>query len=96
MSKQISKSLYVFYEIMEFLSYQEKLKMQLISKKFYNNIVPYNISTSSVRSAAHAKDQDRVYQYSSGNIMYRELSSIIDDAENLNLNKLNPENRKKW
>lgn len=81
MSQQISKSLYVFYEIISFLSYQEKLRMQLISRKFYDNVIPYNIQASSVRSASHAKAQDRLYQYASGYIMYRELSSIVAAIE---------------
>lgn len=70
--------------------------MQLISRKFYHNIIPYNISSSSVLSASHAKEQDRIYQYSSGQIMYRELSAIIQDVECLGDNKLVPDSRKKW
>ena len=84
MSQQISKSLYIFYEIVNFLTYEEKLRMQLISRKFYENIIPYNIKSSSVRSASHAKSQDRVYQYASGYIMYRELNAIIEDIETEN------------
>lgn len=61
MSKSISKSLYIFYEIVQFLTYEEKLRMQLISQKFYHNIIPYNIETVSVRNAPHAKEQDCLY-----------------------------------
>lgn len=81
MSQQLSKSLYIFYEIVSFLSYEEKLKMQLISRKFYENVVPYNIKSSSVRSAPHAKQQDRLFQYANGYIMYRDLGTIIDSIE---------------
>lgn len=84
MSQQIAKSLYIFYEIVNFLTYEEKLRMQLISRKFYENIIPYNIKSSSVRSASHAQGQDRVYQYASGYIMYRELNAIIEDIETEN------------
>lgn len=78
---QLSKSMYVFYEIVSFMNYEEKIEMQLISKKFYNNIIPYNIKNASVRSAIHAIPQDRVYQYASGYIMYRELKTICRDIE---------------
>lgn len=82
MSQQLSKSLYIFYEIVSFLSYEEKLRMQLVSRKFYENIIPYNIKSSSVRSASHAAAQDRVYQYASGYFMYRDLKTIVADIEN--------------
>ena len=52
--------------------------MQLVSKKFYDNVIPNNIESCSVKNADHAKDQDRIYQYSSGHIMYRELSEIVN------------------
>ena len=81
MSQQLSKSLYIFYEIVSFLSYEDKLRMQLISRKFYENIIPYNIKSSSVRSAPHAVAQDRVYQYASGYFMYRDLKTIVQDIE---------------
>ena len=81
MSQQLSKSLYIFYEIVSFLGYEEKLRMQLISKKFYENIIPYNMKSSSVRSAEHAAAQDRVYQYASGYFMYRDLKTIVSDIE---------------
>merc|ERR1711988_1707461 len=55
--------------------------MQLISRKFYDNIIPYNIQSASVRSASHAVAQNRLYQYASGYIMYRELSTIVADIE---------------
>lgn len=84
MSQQISKSLYIFYEIVSFLPYEEKLRMQLISKKFYNNIIPHNIESASIRSASHAAAQDRVYQYASGYIMYRDMTTIIQDIESEN------------
>ena len=71
--------MYIFYEIVQYLTYEEKMRMQLISRKFYEKIIPHNIELSSVKSAAHAKDQDRIYQYSSGHIMYRELGDIVND-----------------
>lgn len=81
MSHSISKSLYIFYEIVQFLEYKDKLKMQLVSKKFYENIIPHNIESSSVRSAQHYKRQDSLYHYACGYYFYRSLDSVITDVQ---------------
>lgn len=87
MSQSLSKSMYIFYEIVSFMEYKEKLQLQLISKKFYENIVPRNMESSSVRSAEHNKKQDCLYHYASGYYFYRSLDSIVSDL------KTDPANR---
>ena len=64
--------------------------MQLISKKFYNSIVPNVIDAVSIRNGKHAKRQDKIYHYASGYIMYRDLKEICEEAES------GPQSIKKW
>ena len=40
MLQQINKNTYVFYEILQWMEESERLKMGLMSKKFYERIVP--------------------------------------------------------
>ena len=55
--------------------------MQLLSKKFYEKIIPHNMKSSSVRSAAHHKKQDCLYHYANGYYLYRSLDSIVSDIK---------------
>ena len=87
---KISKQLYVFYEILDFLEEQEKLKMQLVSKKFYNNIVPNCLKSCHIMSSKHVKKQESIFQYASGMLMHRDLDSICREAEN------GPQSQMRW
>ena len=78
---QIRKSQYVFYEILEFLDVKNQSRMQLLSKKFYESIVPHVMSTISIRNSPHVQKQDKLFQYASGFIMYRDLNTICSEAE---------------
>ena len=56
--------------------------MQLVSRKFYNKIVPQSLSKVNVtKSGKHAKPQENLYQYTSGFIMERDIGSICSEAE---------------
>ena len=54
MSK-IGRQTYVFYEILAFLEDHDKVRMQQISNKFYNNIVPHSLSSIRMNNADHVK-----------------------------------------
>ena len=69
------------------MEYKDQLKMQLLSKKFYEHIVPHNMRSSSVKSAAHHKKQDCLYHYANGYYFYRPLDSIVSDVRTGLLNK---------
>ena len=62
------------------LEERELPPLQLISRRFYDVLVPMAMTTCSVRSAPHAKKQDCVYQYASGFFMYRTLKDVVQDA----------------
>jgi len=47
MFRQINKNVYVFYEILQWLEEHERSKMGLLSKKFYEKIVPQSMEKSS-------------------------------------------------
>lgn len=71
--EHISKSTYIFTEILSFLTYTEQLRSQLICRKFHLTIVPLTLPTCSIRSAAHAAPPTKLYQYASGHMMQRDL-----------------------
>ena len=41
---RLNKQIYIFHEIIAFLPDEDKVRMQLISKKFYDKIVPYSLT----------------------------------------------------
>jgi hypothetical protein len=54
--KAIGKQTYVFQTILEMLEDSDKVRMQLISKKFYDKIVPITLSSIRIsKTAPHAK-----------------------------------------
>lgn len=60
--KSIAKQTYVFYEIVSMLDDQQKIRMQLVSKKFYERIVPQSLEKVNItKSSVHAKNQDSLY-----------------------------------
>ena len=70
----ISKQTFVFYAILEMLEDKHKIRMQLLSRKFYEKIVPHSLSKVRItKSSSHAKSQQQLYQYASGFIMTRNL-----------------------
>ena len=71
--QHISKSTFIFTEILSFLTYPEQLQAQLISRKFHQTIVPMTLTSCSVRSTAHAAPPTALYQYASGHVMQRDL-----------------------
>ena len=53
---KIAKQTYVFHEMLKFLPEEDQARMQLISKKFYEKIVPYTMSDVSIKKCStHAK-----------------------------------------
>ena len=59
---KISKQTYVFHEILKFLPEEDQARMQLISKKFYERIVPFTMSDVSIRKcSSHAIRQEKLY-----------------------------------
>ena len=44
----MNRQMYVFLEILAFLTEKEKVALQLVSKKFYNKIVPYSLQSCSI------------------------------------------------
>ena len=82
MTNKISKQTYVFHEIVQFLADYDQIRMQQLSKKFYNKIVPFCVEPISIKkSSPHVKVQGSVYQYASGFLMHKELKQIVKDAE---------------
>ena len=41
--KSIAKQTYVFYDILSMLEDSDKIRMQLVSRKFYEKIVPHSL-----------------------------------------------------
>lgn len=78
---RMKKQTYVFHEILRMLEPREQMRMQLISRRFYEKLVPFVMEECSVRSAPFAVKQDCLYQYASGYIMYRRLSDVVHEAE---------------
>ena len=88
---KISKQTYVFHEILKFLPEQDQARMQLLSRKFYDKIVPYTMSDVSIKkSSSHAKKQDKLYQYASGFLMHKNIEDVLTDCEN------GPQSNSKW
>ena len=60
--KSIAKQTYVFYGILDMLEDSDKIRMQLLSKKFYEKIVPQSLSKVNItKCSSHAKAQDSLY-----------------------------------
>jgi hypothetical protein len=76
----LHKSTYVFYNILEMLEDKDKIRMQLISKKFYERIVPYALSSVKVAKCSHVRPQTHLYQYASGFIMSRNVSDVVEES----------------
>lgn len=80
--KSIAKQTYVFYGILEMLEDSDKIRMQLLSRKFYEKIVPQSLSKVDItKNSSHAKAQDSLYQYASGFIMSRDIKQVCQEAE---------------
>ena len=80
--KSIAKQTYVFYDILSMLEDRDKIRMQLVSRKFYEKIVPHSLSKVNItKGSKHAKPQVNLYQYASGFIMERDIGAICNEAE---------------
>ena len=54
--KSIAKQTYVFYDILSMLEDRDKIRMQLVSRKFYEKIVPHSLSKVNItKGSSHAK-----------------------------------------
>ena len=52
----MNKQTFVFYVILDMLEEQDKNRMQQVSKKFYDKIVPHSLSRVNIsKSSSHAK-----------------------------------------
>ena len=81
-ARKISKQRFVFEKIIFHLPEIKQVQIQLLSKKFYDKIVPYCLEAISIRkSSEHAQVQKRLYSYFRGFLMYKELSQIGKEGE---------------
>ena len=70
---RISRQIFVFQEILAFLADEDKVRMQLVSKKFYDKIVPFSLSAVKMNNADHVRPQHQLFQYASGYVMHKSL-----------------------
>lgn len=74
----ISKSQYIYHEILVFLTEKERIVLQQLSKRFYERVIPNLIQFCSIKNQPHARIQNHLFQYACGAIMYKTLSSCIE------------------